>query len=85
MILILIGGLLLAGVSVTLAARALAMPRARTVETIAQIDDYGYASPQAPQSRQGPLSGALDNLAHGAAPGWRSTSGACARRSCATS
>jgi tight adherence protein C len=66
MILILIGGLLLAGVSVTLAARALAMPRARTVETIAQIDDYGYASPQAPQSRQGPLSGALDNLAHGA-------------------
>jgi tight adherence protein C len=66
MILILIVGLLLAGVSVTLAARALAMPRARTAETIAQIDDYGYASPQAPQSRQGPLSGALDNLAHGA-------------------
>lgn len=66
MILILIVGLLLAGVSVTLAARALAMPRARTAETIAQIDDYGYASPQAPQSRQGPLSGALDNLAQGA-------------------
>ena len=66
MILILIGGLLLAGAAVTLAARALAMPRARTAETIAQIDDYGYASPQAPQSRQGPLSGALDNLAHGA-------------------
>jgi tight adherence protein C len=66
MILILIVGLLLAGAAVTLAARALAMPRARTAETIAQIDDYGYASPQAPQSRQGPLSGALDNLAHGA-------------------
>ncbi|MGH2920998.1 MAG: type II secretion system F family protein [Gaiellaceae bacterium] len=64
MILILIAGLFLAGASVTLAARALAMPRARTAETLAQIDDYGYAGPRATESRQGPLSGALDNLAH---------------------
>ena len=64
MILILISGLLLAGTAVTLAARALAMPRARTAETLAQIDDYGYAGPRAPQSRQRPLTGALDNLAN---------------------
>ena len=64
MILILICGLLLAGTAVTLAARALAMPRARTVETLAQIDDYGYAGPRAPESRQRPLTGALDNLAN---------------------
>jgi tight adherence protein C len=65
-ILILIGGLFLAGTAVTLAARALAMPRVRTAETVAQIDDYGYGGPRAPQSRQRPLTGALDNLANGA-------------------
>jgi tight adherence protein C len=64
MILILIGGLLMAGAAVTLAARALAMPRARTAETLAQIDGYGYAGPRAAPSSQGPLTGALDNLAN---------------------
>jgi tight adherence protein C len=64
-ILVLITGLLLAGTAVALAARALAMPRVRTVETLAQIGDYGYAAPpRAPQGRQGPLTGALDNLAN---------------------
>jgi tight adherence protein C len=63
-ILILIVGLLLAGTAVALAARALAMPRARTADSLAQIADYGYAGPRAPQSRQGPLSGALDSLAN---------------------
>jgi tight adherence protein C len=62
-ILILIAGLLLAGTAVALAARALAMPRARTAEALAQIADYGYAGPRAPRSRQGPLTGALDSLA----------------------
>src|SRR5215218_5526431 len=42
------------------------MPRARTAETVAQINDYGYAGPRAPQSGQGPLTGALDSLANGA-------------------
>lgn len=64
MILILIVGLLLAGTAVALAARALAMPRARTAEALAQIADYGYAGPKAPRSRQGPLTGALDSLAN---------------------
>jgi tight adherence protein C len=64
MILILIGGLLLAGASVTLAARALAMPRARAAETVAQIGDYGYGGPRAPQSGGRPLTGALDSLAN---------------------
>jgi tight adherence protein C len=63
-ILILIVGLLLAGTAVALAARALAMPRARTAESLAQIADYGYAGPRAPRSRQGPLTGALDSLAN---------------------
>ena len=65
MILILIVGLLLAGTAVALAARALAMPRARTAEALAQIADYGYAGPRAPRSVQGPLTGALDKLANG--------------------
>jgi tight adherence protein C len=63
--LILIGGLLLAGASVALAARALAMTRVRAVETITQIDAYGYTVARPPESRGGPLSGALDNLANG--------------------
>ena len=65
MILILIVGLLLAGTAVALAARALAMPRARTAEALAQIADYGYAGPRAPRSVQGPLTAALDKLANG--------------------
>ena len=64
MILILIAGLLLAGTAVTLAARALAMPRARAAEALAQIADYGYAGPRAPRSGKGPLTSALDNLAN---------------------
>ena len=64
MILILIIGLLLAGTAVALAARAMAMPRARTAEALAQIADYGYAGPRAPKTRQGPLTDALDSLAN---------------------
>jgi tight adherence protein C len=63
--LILIGGLLLAGASVGLAARALAMPRVRAVETLSQIDAYGYTVARGPQSGSRPLTGALDNLANG--------------------
>jgi tight adherence protein C len=63
--LILIIGLLLAGASVALAARAIAMPRARAAETITQIGAYGYAvGGGGSKSRQGPLSGAVDNLAN---------------------
>jgi tight adherence protein C len=63
-ILILIVGLLLAGAAVAMVARALAMPRARTADALAQIADYGYAGPRAPRSGKGPLTGALDNLAN---------------------
>ena len=71
MILILLVGLLLAGAAVALAARALAMPRGAPAETLAQIDDYGYAGPRAPQSRQGAAAtGALDSLANRAGRAW---------------
>jgi tight adherence protein C len=63
--LILIGGLLLAGASVGLAARALAMPRVRAVETLSQIDAYGYTVARGPQGGSRPLTGALDSLANG--------------------
>jgi tight adherence protein C len=42
-ILILLGALILAGGSVYLVARAVAMPRMRTAETVESIDSYGYA------------------------------------------
>jgi hypothetical protein len=45
-VLILLIGLFLAGASVYLVARAVAMPRMRTAETIAQIDAYGYSRSQ---------------------------------------
>jgi tight adherence protein C len=62
--LILVGGLVLAGASVALAARALAMPSVRAAETLAQIDAYGYAVAGAQPSYSGPLSSALDSLAY---------------------
>ena len=63
MILILAAGVLLAGASVALAARALAMPRMRAAETLAQIDSYGYSVAADHQPPRGPLSSALDSLA----------------------
>jgi tight adherence protein C len=56
-------GVLLAGASVALAARALAMPRMRAAETLAQIDSYGYSVAADHLPPRGPLSSALDNLA----------------------
>ena len=65
MIVILLGGLLLAGVAVTLATRALAMPRARAAETLGQIDAYGFAGRKAESAKSGgSLQPALDRLAY---------------------
>ena len=60
---ILLIGLVLGGASVYLVARAVAMPRMRTAETIAQIDAYGYSRTRA-ESRDGSvMKGALDDIA----------------------
>jgi tight adherence protein C len=64
-IVILIGALFLVGASVSLVARAVAMPRARAAETIGQINSYGYAGQRvegAASSSHG-LRGPLDELA----------------------
>jgi tight adherence protein C len=65
MIVILLGGLLLAGAAVTLATRAFAMPRVRAAETLGQIDAYGFSGrkPDSPKSG-GTLQPALDRLAY---------------------
>jgi len=63
-ILILLVGLFLAGAAVTLATRALAMPRVRAVETLGQIDAYGFAGRKVESPRKGTLQPALDHLAY---------------------
>jgi tight adherence protein C len=63
-ILILLTGLFLAGVSVALAARALAMPRMRATETLGQIDAYGFTVRQAEPTNRGTLTSSLDGLAN---------------------
>jgi tight adherence protein C len=56
-------GLLLLGMTTVLAARALAMPRLRAQETVAKIDDYGFAAGSAEVPQEGSLVGAFDGLA----------------------
>jgi tight adherence protein C len=64
-ILVLLVGLFLAGASVALAARAVAMPRVRAAETLGQIDDYGFsARKNRPAKSGGTLQPALDNIAY---------------------
>jgi tight adherence protein C len=60
---VILGALFLAGASVALIARAVAMPRVRTVETIGQIDAYGYAVQDATEAAGGAIRGALDGVA----------------------
>jgi tight adherence protein C len=64
MILVLVGALVLAGISVALVGRAVAMPRMRTAEAIGRIDGYGYSSRSAESVPGGSLRGALDDLAN---------------------
>jgi hypothetical protein len=60
---ILLIGLVLGGASVYLVARAVAMPRMRTAETIAQIDAYGYSRTRAEPRDGSVMKGALDDIA----------------------
>jgi tight adherence protein C len=63
-IVFLLAGLFLAGASVALVARAVAMPRLRSTETLAQIGAYGYAREQAEHAdRPRGLWAGLDALA----------------------
>jgi tight adherence protein C len=59
-----LGALFLAGVAVALVARAVAMPRMRTVEAIGRIDGYGYSGSSVEADPGGGLRGALDDLAN---------------------
>lgn len=59
-----LGALFLAGVAVALVARAVAMPRMRTVEAIGRIDGYGYSAGSVEADGGDGLRGALDDLAN---------------------
>ena len=77
MVLILLVGLFLAGAAVYLIARAIAMPRVRTAETIAQIDSYGFSRAREEARQSTVVRGALDDMANliGAAVAKRTSSG----------
>jgi tight adherence protein C len=62
-VLILLVGLFLAGAAVYLVAKAVAWPRMRTAETIAQIDSYGYSRSHGDAKEQTAVRGALDDIA----------------------
>jgi tight adherence protein C len=64
LVLILLVGLFLAGASFYLVARAVAMPRVRTAEMIAQIDSYGFSRPRGGEEQDATaMKGALDDIA----------------------
>jgi tight adherence protein C len=62
-VLILLVGLFLAGAAVYLVAKAVAWPRMRTAETIAQIDSYGYSRSHGDAKEQTAVRGAVDDIA----------------------
>jgi tight adherence protein C len=55
--------LFLAGTSVALVARAVAMPRVRAAETMGQIGSYGYTRRGEEEADGGAVRGALDDIA----------------------
>jgi tight adherence protein C len=63
MILVLLIGLGLIGFATAALARALAMPRARTTDTLNQIRAYGFAARGAEPEAGGAVRGALDSIA----------------------
>jgi tight adherence protein C len=64
-LLLLLMGLALAGVSVALVARGAVMPKLRTSETLARIGSYGFSSPQGDDAKTGAARSALDGVAAG--------------------
>jgi len=60
---VLIGSLVLMGMAFTLLARAVGMTRARTAETLAQIDAYGFTAPHTATAPQSTARGVIDAIA----------------------
>ena len=63
MLVILLFGLVLAGTSVVLVAKAAVMPRLRASESVGRIGSYGFASKQLDDRRPGPARTAVDGMA----------------------
>ena len=61
--LLLLVGLLLAGASVALLARAVSMPRVRTTQTLGHIESYGFGAASGDDNANGALRGSLDDIA----------------------
>jgi tight adherence protein C len=62
-VILLLLGLFLAGASVALVARAVAMPRVRTTQTFGHIESYGFGGQQVSAKATGALRSGLDELA----------------------
>jgi tight adherence protein C len=65
MLILLLGSLILIGVSVTLVARGFGMGRTKVTNTLAQIDTYGFSTPVAQTAPSNPVRGVFDALAAG--------------------
>jgi tight adherence protein C len=63
MLILLLGSLILVGVSVTLVARSFGMGRTKVANTLAQIDTYGFAAPVASAATPNVARGLLDAIA----------------------
>ncbi len=63
MIVILFAGLALTAVAVALIVRGASAPRTRAVETLDQIDKYGFTTPRGDEQKRGRLSSWLDAAA----------------------
>jgi tight adherence protein C len=65
MILLLLIGIGLIGTCAALVGRAIALPRLRALDRVAEIEAYGYAAPESADAPARPLTGAFDNVAKG--------------------
>jgi tight adherence protein C len=65
MILLLLIGIGLIGTCAALVGRAIALPRLRALDRVAEIEAYGYAAPESADAPARALTGAFDNVAKG--------------------
>ena len=63
MYLLVLIGIVLAGAAAALAGRAVALPRIRAQERMADLDDYGFGGPRQTAAQSGAMSSALNGLA----------------------
>ena len=65
MILLLLTGIGLIGTCAALVGRAIALPRLRALDRVAEIEAYGYSAPERTDAPAHSITGAFDNVAKG--------------------